>query len=194
MGGSITIKISLILLVIGLIIFVIGFAAPYWYSHDYEIGPSVLDSHRYKGTRHTGLWLYCDVYDRWDGRSPNRKVGRVHVDECREFLAYDHLTITSELRATQFFETMGLIGLVATFVLLMLGLCMESCHDRRILPIIASVLCLASAGSIILGTIIYGSAEAHQDYLSWAFALTIVSGVIFVVTGFIILVGAIVNK
>ncbi|KAK3789686.1 hypothetical protein RRG08_034899 [Elysia crispata] len=190
---GIFIKISLILLVIGLIIFVIGFGAPYWIKVDLDVEPTLLDRYYYRGNVHSGLWSTCEDYERW--ASEVRTSRRYRVDECFAFLGHtDRYVMSDELRATQFFETIGLIGLVATIVTLLLGVCVESLKGQRIVAIVAALFCLASAGSIILGTIIYGSKEVIKDSLSWAFALTVVSGIFFIVIGIIIVVGAIVNK
>ncbi|RUS88918.1 hypothetical protein EGW08_003357 [Elysia chlorotica] len=187
------VKVSLICLIIGLIIFVIGYAAPYWSKFDLEAAPSVIDRHYYRGTVHAGLWETCEDYERWS--SEQGRGRRYRIDECFSFLGHpDKHPISKELRAAQFIETLGLIGVVATITILLLELCVDSLKGKRIVSIIAALCCLASGGCILLGTIVYGSQDAITDSLSWAFALTIVSGVLFVIIGIVILVGAVLNK
>lgn len=47
-------------------------------------------------------------------------------------------------RATQFFETVGLIAAIASIVLLLLGVCVATCRDRRILPILSGICSIAA--------------------------------------------------
>ncbi|GFS27789.1 hypothetical protein ElyMa_005304400 [Elysia marginata] len=147
-SGRVIIKISLIFLVICLILFVIGYASPYWEEREFELEPSLLDRHYYIGTENSGLWTFCQDYERWN--SAQRRGRRLAVDECYAILA-QRPNISGELRATQLFETLGLIGVVVSIVFLLVSLCVESGSVQRVLPIIASLFCLAS------GTVCYSN-------------------------------------
>nr|KAG5699900.1 hypothetical protein BaRGS_018199 [Batillaria attramentaria] len=98
------------------------------------------------------------------------------------------------IRATQFFETVGLLSAIVSFVLLLLGVCIATCRDRRILPILSAICAIGAAGCILLGCIIFGAKDVEKHHLSWAFALTIVGGIFFGVAGVLILIATVVIK
>ncbi|XP_025091382.1 uncharacterized protein LOC112562362 isoform X1 [Pomacea canaliculata] len=169
--------VAFVLLGIGLLLHIIGFAVPQW--HDQEW----MTSERYLVRVTYGLWRYC--YNSWHRRSMDPEVCTSIVDS-----QYDR----GYTRATQFFETVGLIAAIASIVLLLLGVCVATCRDRRILPILSGICSIAAAGCILLGTVIFGANDAEEDHLSWAFALCIVGGIFFGVAGVLIIVASVVLK
>jgi len=187
-------KVAFVLLAIGLIVFLIGFGTPYWYYRDIPRQPYSFsrNNRQYmEGEEHMGLWRYCHDIKVWFGARPHTKT---HIQNCGNLLGTAGQRLIGELRATQFFETAGFLAILPAILLLVLGVCIESCKDRRILPILSAVCCLASAGCIIIGSIIFGSYAFYKDYLSWSFAVTIVGGILFGVSGVLIIVGAILKK
>ena len=54
------------------------------------------------------------------------------------------LFFSDYIRATQFFETVGFLAGLTSFIILLLGLCIPACQDRRILPILSSVIALGA--------------------------------------------------
>ncbi|XP_048251478.1 uncharacterized protein LOC124139479 isoform X2 [Haliotis rufescens] len=98
------------------------------------------------------------------------------------------------LRATQFFETAGLIAIAVAVVLLFLSIFLQAFKDKTIVTIINAIACFGASGSIIIGAIIYGSQEGVAQYLSWAFALCIVGGILEGVAGALIIVGTFVIR
>ncbi|XP_046362519.1 uncharacterized protein LOC124139481 [Haliotis rufescens] len=158
---SIWIKVCLVLVPLGGLFHLIGFASPYWIS-------SVLG--------YSGIWRFCD------------KRG---ILVCFEYL---DIPLQGWLRATQFFETAGLIAIAAAITLLFLSIFVQALKDKKIVTIINALACFAASGSIIIGAIIYGSQEGVAQYLSWAFALCIVGGILEGVAGALIIVGTFVIR
>ncbi|XP_067666178.1 uncharacterized protein [Haliotis asinina] len=93
------------------------------------------------------------------------------------------------LRATQFFETAGLIAIGVAAVFLFLSIFGQSLRDKKIITIINALACFGACGAIIIGAIIYGSQNGVVDYLSWAFALCIVGAIMEGVAGALLIVG-----
>ncbi|XP_071101212.1 uncharacterized protein [Haliotis cracherodii] len=156
---SIWIKVCLVLVPLGGLFHLIGFASPYWVS-------TVLV--------YAGIWRTCNAL------------------LCIDFL--DAAVLPGSLRATQFFETAGLIAIAAAITLLFLSIFVQALKDKKIVTIINALACFAASGSIIIGAIIYGSQEGVAQYLSWAFALCIVGGILEGVAGALIMVGTFVIR
>ncbi|XP_041360855.1 uncharacterized protein LOC121377062 isoform X1 [Gigantopelta aegis] len=150
-------KGSLVLILLGCLLDVIGFGSPYWIS-----APG----------QHQGLWKLCIS------------------DICYDLLnARQYLP--GWLRATQFFETVGLILIGAAGILLILTILVQMFRDKKIFPILNAILCFAAAGCIFVGVIIYGTQDGFSSYLSWAFALCIVGGILVGVAGVLLIVSAV---
>ncbi|XP_071101223.1 uncharacterized protein [Haliotis cracherodii] len=159
---SIWIKVCLVLVPLGGLFHLIGFASPYWVS-------AVLG--------HSGIWRFCNIA------------------VCIDYLdAAFSARLQGWLRATQFFETVGLIVIAVAVVLLFLSIFLQAFKDKTIITIINAIACFAASGSIIIGAIIYGSQEGLAQHLSWAFALCIVGGILEGVAGALIIVGTFVIR
>ncbi|XP_041360856.1 uncharacterized protein LOC121377062 isoform X2 [Gigantopelta aegis] len=154
---SVFVKVCLILIPLGALLHLIGFASPYWFS--------VL-------IIHSGIWRVCNT---------NGK--------CADYL--DSSNLPGWLRATQFFETVGLILIGAAGILLILTILVQMFRDKKIFPILNAILCFAAAGCIFVGVIIYGTQDGFSSYLSWAFALCIVGGILVGVAGVLLIVSAV---
>ncbi|XP_046560918.1 uncharacterized protein LOC124269963 [Haliotis rubra] len=94
------------------------------------------------------------------------------------------------LRATQFFETVGLIAIGIAAVILFLSLVVQSLRNKKLVTILNALTCFVAFGTIIVGAIIYASRSNNSSYLSWAFALCIVGAILEGVAGTLILVGS----
>lgn len=187
----VTVKIAFVVLAVGLIIFLVGFGSPYWYYREIYQSPYGRRGMYMEGEEHMGLWKYCHDFYSW---ARNRQSAKVHVQSCGNLLGTAETRLNDELRATQFFETAGFLAILPAILLLVLSVFIDSCKERRILPILSAVFALLSAGCIIIGAIIFGATDLFKDYLSWAFALSIVGGVLFGVSGVLIIIGAILKK
>ncbi|XP_071101199.1 uncharacterized protein [Haliotis cracherodii] len=150
---SIWIKVCMILIPLGGLCHLIGFASPYWIS---------------ALTTHIGIWKSCS--------------GSICIDWL------DTRAVAGWLRATQFFETVGLIAIAVAAVILFLSLIVQSLRNKKIVTIINALACFVAFGTIIVGAIIFAS-RSNSSYLSWAFALCIVGAILEGVAGALILVG-----
>ncbi|XP_045181192.1 uncharacterized protein LOC123540326 isoform X6 [Mercenaria mercenaria] len=92
----------------------------------------------------------------------------------------------SWFEATQAFETLGFIAAIVALVLIVLYIFVPQTSGKRIVFILGMVACFAAAGCIILGIIIYGSKV--ETNLSWSFALCTIAGIIFGVSGILLIV------
>lgn len=169
-------KIAFALLGIGFLFFLIGFCAPYWHLHKWEnrVGGE-------KRSIYYGIWRYC---------IEEQKYRASPYDFCYNMVSTTYGV--DYVRATQFFETVGFLAALVSLVLLILAVCIVSCKNRKILPILSAVFSIVAAGCILLGAIIFGAQDYEKYYLSWAFALTIIGGIFFGVAGVLILVATIV--
>ncbi|XP_041361784.1 uncharacterized protein LOC121377760 isoform X2 [Gigantopelta aegis] len=104
---------------------------------------------------------------------------------------YEMVHIKGWLRATQFFETVGLILIGAAGILLILTILVQMFRDKKIFSILNAILCFAAAGCIFVGVIIYGTQDGISTYLSWAFGLCIVGGILVGVAGVLLIVSAV---
>ncbi|XP_060555717.1 uncharacterized protein LOC132716451 isoform X6 [Ruditapes philippinarum] len=91
----------------------------------------------------------------------------------------------SWFEATQAFETLGFIAAIVALVLIVLYVFVPQTSGKKIVFILAMLACFAAAGCIILGIIIYGS---KMDNLSWSFALCCIAGIIFGISGILLVV------
>ncbi|XP_025091383.1 uncharacterized protein LOC112562362 isoform X2 [Pomacea canaliculata] len=170
------IQVAFVCMCLGFLFHLIAFTAPHW-RRSYNVTASNASANI-----SYGIWRQCLL--------PRFRLQRGTSDEdrCGPF------PLTGYTRATQFFETVGLIAAIASIVLLLLGVCVATCRDRRILPILSGICSIAAAGCILLGTVIFGANDAEEDHLSWAFALCIVGGIFFGVAGVLIIVASVVLK
>ncbi|XP_046560933.1 uncharacterized protein LOC124269977 isoform X2 [Haliotis rubra] len=151
---SIWVKVCLILIPLGGLLHLIGYASPYWVK---------------VGIDHSGLWRTCTTI-------------------CVDYLDYQE-SLAGWLRATQFFETVGLIAIAAAAVLLFLSIFVQAFKDKKIITIINALACFGACGTIIIGAIIFGSQNLLVAYLSWAFALCIAGAIMEGVAGALIIAG-----
>ncbi|XP_045181190.1 uncharacterized protein LOC123540326 isoform X4 [Mercenaria mercenaria] len=165
-SAPILLKVALVLLSIGFIIDIIGFATPYWQAYD---GRDIFGHH---SEVNSGLWRTC-----WT------RYSRLTQD-TRE--ACGKTTGPSWFEATQAFETLGFIAAIVALVLIVLYIFVPQTSGKRIVFILGMVACFAAAGCIILGIIIYGSKV--ETNLSWSFALCTIAGIIFGVSGILLIV------
>ncbi|KAK3592224.1 hypothetical protein CHS0354_020513 [Potamilus streckersoni] len=117
---------------------------------------------------HWGLWRSC--------------VG----DICKDNSLPDASSDISWFEATQAFETLGFIAALAALVLIVLYIFVPQTSGKRIICILSMLACFAAAGCIMLGIIIYGSKVERN--LSWSFALCCIAGIIFGVSGVLLLI------
>ncbi|XP_067664596.1 uncharacterized protein [Haliotis asinina] len=156
---SIWIKVCMILIPLGGLCHLIGFASPYWIS-------------TYR--TNMGIWKSC--------------VNSICIDWL------DSSFVPDWLRATQFFETIGLIAIGIAAAILFLSLVLQSLRNKKIVTILNALTCFVACGTIIVGAIIYASRGYNRSYLSWAFALCIVGAILEGVAGVLILVGSFANR
>ncbi|KAL8580177.1 hypothetical protein ACOMHN_059150 [Nucella lapillus] len=171
------IRLGFILLGLGFLFHTLGLASPYWHEHE-EVTFGKRSRTNY------GLWRWCVEEERYRN---------IPYDYCFSMLdggQYDR----DYIRATQFFETVGFLAAIASIILLLLGVCITSCRDKRILPILAGIAAAGAAGCIILGCIIFGAKDYEKPHLSWAFALAIVGGIFYGLAGVLVFVATLVMK
>ncbi|XP_060555718.1 uncharacterized protein LOC132716451 isoform X7 [Ruditapes philippinarum] len=96
-----------------------------------------------------------------------------------------YTNLPSWFEATQAFETLGFIAAIVALVLIVLYVFVPQTSGKKIVFILAMLACFAAAGCIILGIIIYGS---KMDNLSWSFALCCIAGIIFGISGILLVV------
>lgn len=151
-------KVIIVVFTLGMVLFVTGFATDYWSDDD---------------VTHRGLWRRCTLGVCTEGGFTD--VFNVFKD--------DNL---SWFEATQAFETLGFIAAVAALVLIVLYIFVPATSGKRIVFILCMLACFAAAGCIILGIIIYGAKV--KDNLSWSYALCTIAGIIFGVSGILLIV------
>ncbi|XP_052212219.1 uncharacterized protein LOC127831284 [Dreissena polymorpha] len=93
---------------------------------------------------------------------------------------------TSWLKATQAFEVLGFIAAVVALILIILYIFVPATIGKRIVFILSILACFAAAGCILLGIIIFGSVIQYN--LSWSFALCCIAGIIFAISGLLLVV------
>lgn len=98
----------------------------------------------------------------------------------------NNVQLHSWFEATQAFETLGFIAALAALVLIVLYIFVPQTSGKRIICILSMLACFAAAGCIMLGIIIYGSKVERN--LSWSFALCCIAGIIFGVSGVLLLI------
>ncbi|XP_052236343.1 uncharacterized protein LOC127848086 isoform X4 [Dreissena polymorpha] len=148
------------LIMIGSWCHVIGFLSQFW--HNGPFVTSEFAGYVIKG--YSGLWKGCDE----TGTLCFRPEGG------------------SWLKATQAFEVLGFIAAVVALILIILYIFVPATSGKRIVFILSILACFAAAGCILLGIIIYGSEVKHN--LSWSFALCCIAGIIFAISGLLLVV------
>ncbi|XP_052236344.1 uncharacterized protein LOC127848086 isoform X5 [Dreissena polymorpha] len=138
-AASTALKATLILVIVGVVLQLIGFATSSWIAW-------------YNWS--AGLWSYANEPG-W-------------------------------LKATQAFEVLGFIAAVVALILIILYIFVPATSGKRIVFILSILACFAAAGCILLGIIIYGSEVKHN--LSWSFALCCIAGIIFAISGLLLVV------
>ncbi|XP_045181187.1 uncharacterized protein LOC123540326 isoform X1 [Mercenaria mercenaria] len=164
-AASLLSKIVLGLIIIAFILDMIGFYTTNWSTIEY-IDPFRI-TERLRVEEYIGLWKHCIVTR--------------YMAKCSNFKNYG-----SWFEATQAFETLGFIAAIVALVLIVLYIFVPQTSGKRIVFILGMVACFAAAGCIILGIIIYGSKV--ETNLSWSFALCTIAGIIFGVSGILLIV------
>ncbi|XP_060591210.1 uncharacterized protein LOC132746150 [Ruditapes philippinarum] len=150
--ASIMLKVGFILIIVALVIQILAVALPYWYSKE------VANNYDVYG----GLFRGC-------AEAGNTKACN-NVKNPTDWWA-----------ATQAFEIIGLLILVAALILCIIVLFVK---DMKILKMVNFILCFCSCGFIIIGVIIYGAeSEGWLAEYSGAFALAIIAGIVALVAG-----------
>ncbi|XP_052236337.1 uncharacterized protein LOC127848086 isoform X1 [Dreissena polymorpha] len=155
-------KLAALAALASFVLHVVGFSTTHWYDNDFT---------------HTGLWQTCR---RLLGTTVCSEVDL--SDIIKEFLEDD----MSWLKATQAFEVLGFIAAVVALILIILYIFVPATSGKRIVFILSILACFAAAGCILLGIIIYGSEVKHN--LSWSFALCCIAGIIFAISGLLLVV------
>lgn len=160
-------KLVLVFLIIAFLLHMIGFYTTYWSVKEYLSPlfprlPTLLKVEEFEG-----LWKHCVITQ--------------YLANCENFK--DH---GSWFEATQAFETLGFIAAVVALVLIVLYIFVPQTSGKRIIFILGMIACFAAAGCIILGIIIYGSKV--KDNLSWSFALCTIAGIIFGISGILLII------
>ncbi|KAL3887853.1 hypothetical protein ACJMK2_000242 [Sinanodonta woodiana] len=162
-------KIAFFLAILAFLLDMIGFYTPYWQSYQF------MTNHLVWVTKFDGIWRFCtaNMFKVW----------------CRSYnyeTTYSNYGTRSWFEATQAFETLGFIAALAALVLIVLYIFVPQTSGKRIIGILSMLACFAAAGCIMLGIIIYGSKVERN--LSWSFALCCIAGIIFGVSGVLLLI------
>ncbi|KAK7092011.1 uncharacterized protein [Littorina saxatilis] len=173
---STAIKIAFVVFGLGFLFFLFGFSSPYWHLMEWV-------DHGHPRTTYYGLWKHCQEQARYRSLPYDFCFSLISGDYARDYI-----------RAAQFFETVGFLTALVSLIILLLSICIGSCQNRRILPILSAITAFAAAGCIILGCIIFGAKDEEKNNLSWAFALTLVGGILFAIVGVIVLVFSVIKK
>lgn len=154
-------KICFGLMFIGLLFYMIGFWSPYWSTKDVfpPLGRLMVEVR--------GLWQMCQF---------------THLfNKC--FPGAD--TPGSWFEAVQAFEVIGFIAAIVALILIILYIFVPATAGKKIVFILTLLATFAAAGCILLGIIIYG---AKMDHLSWSFVLCTIAGIVFAISGILLLV------
>lgn len=160
-------KVVFGLSILGLLLHLIGFYTISWSVRSYVEKVNAYPNGNIAAKDYTSLWKVC--------------TATMYMFQCES-----SNNSASWFVATQIFETLGLIEVVAALVLIILYVFVPTTSGRRVVLILNICVCFAAAGCIILGIIIYGSNA--KGSLSWSFALCTVAGIIFGICGIILVI------
>ncbi|XP_060074925.1 uncharacterized protein LOC132554621 [Ylistrum balloti] len=159
------VKIAAILEVAAFVINVIAFSTPYWRSVHFEEFRLYDD----QGTRletaiaiqgfDEGLWRRC----------------------INSICADIDVAGRDWLQAVRAFESMGLLGSCIAITTLLCYIFKSDFRQRFLIFLVSAISSIVTGGCILLSVLIYGI--SIKISLSWSFALAVVSGVIFGISG-----------
>ncbi|KAK3087285.1 hypothetical protein FSP39_004133, partial [Pinctada imbricata] len=95
--------------------------------------------------------------------------------------------------AVRTFEAIGFLATLGAIFFLILYTCVPKTSGSKIVAILTTLALFGACGCIMIGVIIYGS-NNNTDYLSWAFALSCVGGILFGVAGLLTVVSMCARK
>lgn len=185
-AASIPLRVALIVLCLGLVVFVIGFATKGWAHNKYgtDIFAEAVPIPVYV-EQELGLWAYDVCYtSRSDALNKYQRYARYYQCDDRDIgLFIDSLRCGDWYHAVQGIECLGLILMVAALILLFLYFFVQSLKQRRYLLIIIG-LTFSAVVFIIIGVGIYGSKIKDIYYkLGWSFGVTIGGAVLAAIAG-----------
>lgn len=153
-------KIALVVLSLGVILFVVGFATEAW-----MVAPYYHHHPRYNVAYSHGLWKFriCDSYNRC---SPARYG---NVEDFH--------------KATQAMECLGLIAVLLALLLLILYCFVDSCRRREAL-LAATFFIFASVVFIVIGIIVFATKMEERGYeVGWSMGVTIAGAILIFISG-----------
>ncbi|XP_046364283.1 uncharacterized protein [Haliotis cracherodii] len=158
MAASMYMKIALVCMLVGTLLFVIGFS--------------------------TVSWMVSSAYNRWEARGV-WKVYSCGTSFCT-YLSYGAWTYFGRndyehVRATQALECIGLIFALVSLLVLLLYLLVDSCRRRN--SLIAFVVCVfAAVFFIVVGIAVFAIKLGYSYHVGWSMGFAIV-GAIFMFVG-----------
>ncbi|XP_076463679.1 transmembrane protein 47-like [Babylonia areolata] len=137
-------KLALVFLSLGVLLFVIGFATNSW-----------MESRTYRyGRIYKGLW----------------KDKECSGSRCR---SYDNRYREDFEKATQAMECIGLIGMLMGFLLLLLYVCVDSCRRREAMLAIIFFL-FGAVVAMVIGFVVYATKLEERGYqIGWSMGVAI---------------------
>ncbi|XP_067681464.1 uncharacterized protein [Haliotis asinina] len=159
MAASMYLKIALVCLLVGLILYIIGFS--------------------------TVSWMVA-AYSKWEARGVWR-VYSCRVAAFCTYLSYgawDYFgrSDLDYVRATQALECIGFVFAVVAFIVLMLYLLVDSCRRRNAL--IAFLVCVfAAVFFIIVGIAVFATKHPNFYRVGWSMGFAIVGTIFMFVSG-----------
>ena len=117
-----------------------------------------------------GLWMGC------------------YKSDCKPIFEYGPMP--GWFIATLVIECLGAVAAIATLGLVVIYLFLAG--GKSVVRILAILGSFVAAGIILLGIIIYGATV--KDNLSWSYALTIIGGIFYGLTGVLLIVSIVIAK
>ncbi|XP_062567965.1 uncharacterized protein LOC134230207 isoform X1 [Saccostrea cucullata] len=164
--------------------FIISFA---WFLHTLSYGSDVwAEISEGSADANIGLWNHCSK----STTSPD--LDFTCCETVGNFLGYQGLRIPAWLHASRFFQSVGLLTSMASVIFSILCTFVSSTVNKKGVRITAAVLNFVAAGGILIGVSIYGGQYRYELWLksyfpSWSFAFSVISGIFYLVTGFVYL-------
>ncbi|KAK6181389.1 hypothetical protein SNE40_009247 [Patella caerulea] len=154
---SVLIKVSFVVSLVALIIHIIGYSTNYWVEYE-----SPLYLYKY----HQGLWRQC--------------TGSNDSHACMDIPASGS---TVELKTTRAFETMGfLVGIASSFLMILA----HFARQKRIIRVLGTATAFGAGVLVFVGVIVFATDRPTAYEYGYSFALSIVGGILYVVTGMIL--------
>ncbi|XP_061198204.1 uncharacterized protein LOC133206268 [Saccostrea echinata] len=162
--------------------FIIFFA---WFFHTLSYGSDVwAEISEGSVDANIGLWNHCSK----SATSPDFTC----CETVGNFLGYHGRRIPAWLHASRFFQSVGLLTSMASVVFSILCTFVSPTVNKKGVRITAAVLNFLAAGGILIGVSIYGGQYRYESWMksyfpSWSFAFSVISGIFYLVTGFVYL-------